>query len=54
LDQTLGRTIDETKKYMVSLTLDRVDWNAELLRGDLAIRLELGSGAVAMQCEPKT
>ena len=30
-----GRTIDATKKYVVSSTLDRVDWNAELLRGDL-------------------
>ena len=29
------RTIDAAKKYVVSSTLDRVDWNAELLRGDL-------------------
>jgi dihydrofolate reductase len=29
------RTIDATKKYVVSSTLDRVDWNAELVRGDL-------------------
>lgn len=29
-------TIDAAKKYVVSKTLDRVDWNAELLRGDLA------------------
>jgi dihydrofolate reductase len=28
--------IDAAKKYVVSSTLDRVDWNAELLRGDLA------------------
>lgn len=28
-------TIDRTKKYVVSSTLDHVDWNAELLRGDL-------------------
>lgn len=27
--------IDATKKYVVSSTLDHVDWNAELLRGDL-------------------
>jgi dihydrofolate reductase len=27
--------IDATKKYVVSSTLDRVDWNAELVRGDL-------------------
>lgn len=31
-----ARTIDATKKYVVSSTLDRVDWNAELVRGDLA------------------
>jgi dihydrofolate reductase len=30
------RTIDAAKKYVVSSTLERVDWNAELLRGDLA------------------
>lgn len=29
------RTINAKKKYVVSSTLDRVDWNAELLRGDL-------------------
>jgi dihydrofolate reductase len=29
-----ARTIDAAKKYVVSSTLDRVDWNAELLRGD--------------------
>lgn len=31
-----ARTIDAARKYVVSSTLDRVDWNAELLRGDLA------------------
>jgi dihydrofolate reductase len=30
-----ARTIDGAKKYVVSSTLDRVDWNAELVRGDL-------------------
>ena len=30
-----ARTIDAAKKYVVSSTLDRVDWNAEFLRGDL-------------------
>ncbi len=29
-------TIDAAKKYVVSSTLDEVDWNAELVRGDLA------------------
>ncbi len=27
-------TIDAAKKYVVSKTLDEVDWNAELIRGD--------------------
>jgi dihydrofolate reductase len=31
-----ARTINAAKKYVVSSTLDRVDWNAELVRGDLA------------------
>jgi dihydrofolate reductase len=30
-----ARTIDAMKKYVVSSTLARVDWNAEFLRGDL-------------------
>jgi dihydrofolate reductase len=30
-----ARTIDAAKKYVVSSTLDRVDWNAELVRGDV-------------------
>jgi len=30
-----ARTIDAAKKYVVSSTLKRVDWNAELVRGDL-------------------
>jgi dihydrofolate reductase len=30
-----ARTIDAAKKYVVSSTLDRVDWNAELVSGDL-------------------
>src|SRR5919107_4438069 len=33
--EPFARTIDEAKKYVVSSTLDRVDWNAELVRGDL-------------------
>ena len=34
------RTIDAAKKYVVSSTLDRVDWNAELLRSDLREAVE--------------
>ena len=30
-----ARTIDAAKKYVVSSTLTQVDWNAELVRGDL-------------------
>jgi dihydrofolate reductase len=33
--EPFARTIDAAKKYVVSSTLDSVDWNAELLRGDL-------------------
>ena len=29
-----ARTIDAAKKYVVSSTLDRVDWNAEIVSGD--------------------
>jgi dihydrofolate reductase len=30
-----AQTIDAAKKYVVSSTLESVDWNAELIRGDL-------------------
>jgi hypothetical protein len=30
--EPFARTIDAAKKYVVSSTLDRVDWNAELVR----------------------
>lgn len=33
--ESFARTIDAAKKYVVSSTLERVDWNAELVRGDL-------------------
>ena len=33
--EPFARTIDAKKKYVVSSTLDNVDWNAELVRGDL-------------------
>src|SRR5581483_9720774 len=35
-----ARTIDAAKKYVVSRTLDRVDWNAELVRGDLGTAVQ--------------
>jgi dihydrofolate reductase len=33
--EPFARTIDAAKKYVVSSTLDQVNWNAELVRGDL-------------------
>ncbi|HLM48807.1 MAG TPA: dihydrofolate reductase family protein [Myxococcaceae bacterium] len=35
-----ARTIDAAKKYVVSSTLDRVDWNAELVRGELGTAVQ--------------
>lgn len=47
--EPFARTIDAARKYVVSSTLDRVDWNAELLRGDLEtavrqLKQEAGKG----------
>jgi hypothetical protein len=33
--EPFARTINAAKKYVVSSTLERVDWNAELVHGDL-------------------
>ena len=33
--EPFARTIDAARKYVVSSTLQRVDWNSELVRGDL-------------------
>ena len=33
--EPFARTIDAARKYVVSSTLKRVDWNAELVHGDL-------------------
>jgi dihydrofolate reductase len=38
--EPFARTIDAARKYVVSSTLDRVDWNAELVRGDLGKAVE--------------
>ena len=38
--ESFGRTIDGAKKYVVSSTLEQVDWNAELLRGQLGPAVE--------------
>ncbi|MGH2783834.1 MAG: dihydrofolate reductase family protein [Actinomycetota bacterium] len=38
--EPFARSIDAAKKYVVSSTLDRVDWNAELVRGDLGTAVQ--------------
>lgn len=46
--EPFARTIDAAKKYVVSKTLKRIDWNAELVRGDLVTsveQLKRGAGA---------
>jgi dihydrofolate reductase len=47
--EPFARTIDVAKKYVVSSTLEKVDWNAELLHGDLGeavqeLKRESGKG----------
>jgi dihydrofolate reductase len=47
--EPFARTIDAAKKYVVSSTLERVDWNAEFVRGDLGravkqLKQESGKG----------
>ena len=47
--EPFARAIDAAKNYDVSSTLDRVDWNAELVRGDLGkavrqLKQESGNG----------
>jgi len=47
--EPFARTIDAARKYVVSNTLDQVDWNAELVRGDLGkavqqLKQESGKG----------
>ena len=55
--EPFARTIDAKQKYVVSSTLDRVDWNAEFLRGDLGTAVRklkeqpgkgLGTGGVRL------
>jgi dihydrofolate reductase len=50
--ERFARTIDAAKKYVVSRTMDRVDWNAELVPGDLGkavqqLKRESGKGLLA-------
>jgi dihydrofolate reductase len=55
--ENFRNTIDAAKKYVVSSSLKRVDWNAELVRGDLATAVQrlkqepgkgLGTGGVKL------
>ncbi len=38
--EPFARKINAAKKYVVSSTLERVDWNAELVHGDLGTAVE--------------
>ena len=38
--EPFARTVNAAKKYVVSSTLDRVDWNAELVHGDLGTAIQ--------------
>jgi dihydrofolate reductase len=38
--EPFARAINAARKYVVSSTLNRVDWNAELVRGDLGEAIE--------------
>ena len=49
--EPFARIIDAAKKYVVSSTLDRVDWNAELLRVD-ASRGDLGNAVQQLKQQP--
>ncbi len=47
--EPFGQTINAAKKYVVSSTLEQVDWNAELVGGDLGeavqqLKRESGNG----------
>jgi len=47
--EPFAQTINPAKKYVVSSTLEQVDWNAELVRGDLGkaiqqLKRESGKG----------
>jgi dihydrofolate reductase len=53
--EPFARTIDAARKYVVSRTLESVDWNAELVRGDLretsnGLRASRGTGCSSAAC----
>ena len=51
--EPFARTIDVAKKYVVSSTLDRVDWNAEIVRGDLGEAVRQLKREPGMGCTPE-
>jgi hypothetical protein len=55
--EPFARTIDAAQKYVVSSTLDRVNRNAELVRGDLGkavqqLKRESGKGRLVVAESP--
>jgi hypothetical protein len=51
----LARTIDAMKVHVVSETLDRVDWNSEIVRGDLGeavrnLKQQPGGPILTVEC----
>jgi dihydrofolate reductase len=50
--EPFARTIDVAKKYVVSSTLQRVDWNTELLRVGGGVRDDLREAVERLKREP--
>jgi len=48
--EPFAQTINAAKKYVVSSTLEQVDWNAELVRGIWARPFSNSSGSRARDC----
>jgi dihydrofolate reductase len=48
--EPFARTIDAANKYVVSRTMDRVDWNAELVRGIWGRPFSSSSGSRVRGC----
>jgi dihydrofolate reductase len=51
--EPFAKTISAAKKYVVSTTLAHVDWNAELVRGDLRTLVERLAGKRVFVCGTK-
>jgi hypothetical protein len=48
--ESFAQTINAAKKYVVSSTQERVDWNAELVHGDLGKAFSNSSRSRARGC----